>query len=1149
MKQLKRIILINSFHSYQQLDLSSSIHLLGANGSGKSDWLALITAFYAGFHKKATPFGKSISYYLPRKNSWIIYEVQGKKGLFCLLFHRAENLTSAYFINGDFEEEVFFKKDKALSLKEVQAHIKSRKLHQAGPFDLEGGYQSILWGNYEAKDKSELRRYQLASHRHAVFLPELLSWVFKKGEIPFNTFKKFLWQLSGQESKEIDIKSLKSALRSFQVDRRSIRAFQDAESSLAQLLNYKNKEEELLEKEAALFFQLQSSRTQHRSQKQNLQREENLAKKQLKSYEDEIHAAEESLESQLKELYLQMGGLAGKLSLGREKQSHYEKQNIPEKIQEYRELSLRKRKEEALLFGEKENQKGAREELIFVQEKLKWEEELSSLWEKFLEKREKLLREWEERESSLEEEGSLLAMEEQIRRLQEEMDSFFIKKQALKLDVSEEKLEKMRRQSIQLLEDSIEYKLSIRQAEVQYNQLQKSREKEFEKWESEKKLALKNLSAQLKSQREELENVSSQIANSGRAFMGWLEKNYPDWQKSIGRLLKDEVLLNPFLSPGIERINELFYGIHLDLSELPDASLDIQHLQEEKSRLEKEVERLEKEVAKLEQKSQKQKDTREKYYRQKLREVKRKQQKDEYELQQLEVEIKRKETEIERLRLQSKQEVEAAHLRLSYQENELAEELKQLRQSYHSTKEKWDKERKAQQQAKANALDQWQKELAAQKAEIQLHFSAFEKEWKKKQPKKDQKGLGTDIFLWEDLDRELRKYEFDKVEYLEKIDSWERESAHIDFQIANKEAELKRLRQAAKRKKQLLEEQWGEAKSAWEIWEKTEESLNIWEKGKQAEKMKAQKSGENETDLAEIPLKDLLEAFAQIAQSLSHNQLKQEQHLREFLSFFSLDNSLNFPLRFETQTEKKLFIRSLVSFQQEDGFAAFLNKAQARHADLIGHIHKIIPKLEPELEGVQELLNTWSQRVKGIFPDHLKESSHFVISYSRKSLFELLRKIAAFYQQHRDDLGETSLFNQGDHSSLNTESFEMLEALDEVLQSYPEISLATEDILDLDWVDEHEKLHRDFRFLSFGISRAIHLLLASYMIQHILSQENELSISISLDDILSFDAAFLSHYQDMLKESPLYICSSSTIDSPIIEAEKIYQIRKNALIS
>ena len=186
MKELRKIILINSIRPYVEIELDTPTHFYGKNGSGKTDYLQLISSFYTGRLKSPHVSGKGSSYYLPHSNSWIIFEVVGAKGLFSLAFHREEAIPKAYFLNGDYEKENFFKKGKAIPWKEVKANHKKQKLHQAGPFDLEESYWQILNGSYAGKDKSDLRRYAITTSSHAHFLPRLYRSFWLKGEIRFD---------------------------------------------------------------------------------------------------------------------------------------------------------------------------------------------------------------------------------------------------------------------------------------------------------------------------------------------------------------------------------------------------------------------------------------------------------------------------------------------------------------------------------------------------------------------------------------------------------------------------------------------------------------------------------------------------------------------------------------------------------------------------------------------------------------------------------------------------------------------------------------------------------------------------------------------------------------------------------------------------
>jgi len=116
-------------------------------------------------------------------------------------------------------------------------------------------------------------------------------------------------------------------------------------------------------------------------------------------------------------------------------------------------------------------------------------------------------------------------------------------------------------------------------AEIQIQHWEKQREQERKALERERDARLSALKTQISQTEAALTEAQQQARMGGQSFLSWLENRYPNWEDNIGRLVKTEVLLNPYLSPNVERLNDLFFGISLDVSELPPPDVDLTGLQ------------------------------------------------------------------------------------------------------------------------------------------------------------------------------------------------------------------------------------------------------------------------------------------------------------------------------------------------------------------------------------------------------------------------------------------------------------------------------------------------------------------------------------------------------------------------------------------
>ncbi|WNJ21461.1 ATP-binding protein [Pontibacter sp. G13] len=89
--------------------------------------------------------------------------------------------------------------------------------------------------------------------------------------------------------------------------------------------------------------------------------------------------------------------------------------------------------------------------------------------------------------------------------------------------------------------------------------------------------------------------ISNQVHAYSRTFQDWLEQTVPDWEQTIGKVVKPEVLSHPYLAPKLERITPLLFGIELDLSELPLPNLSELKNLESQDAIERQLMELDKE--------------------------------------------------------------------------------------------------------------------------------------------------------------------------------------------------------------------------------------------------------------------------------------------------------------------------------------------------------------------------------------------------------------------------------------------------------------------------------------------------------------------------------------------------------------------------
>lgn len=1154
MKQLKKIILINSLYSYQELDLEGSVHFLGENGTGKTTLLGVVAGFYTG--KLDNNYEDSIAStpYHPYKNSWIIYEVQGNKGLFTVAINKSMGNLAFYFINGDYEKEIFREKNKGKSAAKVIESIKLRKLHYFGPVEDVQEYTDILYGNYSGKDKSDLRKYALSTELRTQAVPILLDKLLRGKTLPFSFIKKTLFELEGREGISIDLDKIQLGLKEWKKDQGLLLSLADSKDSSDEVMRYweiltqKEKEEEEL---LRLF---KPAHLAHKEAGSRLTKAEEEAEKKHQDFSEQTANVYKEQQAELKSLYQRSGELSFKISEAKKKKAYYESPEFLAQYARYEELSYKRILHNAEGIAKKENSQKANKAdpgkfaQAYLEASLKKEQELREIQLGTQAKERQLFEQARAGNGSIENDLELYkSADQRIRQKQKELDELAAKRLVLEGQYFYSAEIQQAQKNIYLsLEKSLAFRLELKQGEEKLTSLQKRRETEFAEMDKGLEQQENEILEKLKQSQKDLEALSSQIANSGRAFLGWLEKNYPNWQQSIGKILKDEVLLSPFLNPGIERINDLFYGIHLDLSDLPESELDIAALGRSKGILSEKITSLEKELVKLRKKDQNKRESRERYFRQKHRELKRKAQKDEYELQQLEINRKKWEESIDKFTQQGVQERSAQLLKLSYKEAALHKALKQEVEEFEALEKRIANQKEILEQE----LDRQKKAIEEQDLaalnKVENKWDKFLVDWEKsKNPKAKTELLeATDLYGWESLQQEILQYHTDKRNFLDQQAFWEIEQKDIQFQIENRETTLFLTHGEMLAQKNELQDVWQEVERARKSWNQTE---SHWKEIKASTLTKQTNSQQEETEADSIspePLSRLIPRLIFLRKEKERAFQSLKKNVREFNSHYSADNPFGFSVSLQDDEEVKNSALLIQKFFQEDMALDFEQAAHIRHATLIARIAEENAALEFTKDFLDNRIDRLNQALADEKLSKLLSGSQFAIMPSRKMLFQVLSEIQDFHIQHAQQLGNTSLFNQGDKSSVNTEAFQLLVKLQEALSQYPNMHVSEVDTCEFYLLDRQEKIGDHLPAQSRGSIRFLEVMIGIHLIEELWSaQEAEMPmIHLLLDDLGQLDPKSLAEIQKRAEKANMKLCVASPSLAETKDYDKFYDL-------
>ena len=211
MASLRRIILINThLDGIVELLLDSHTNICGTNASGKTTLQRLVPVFYGELPSRVVPKTRSKfgDFYLPKANSYLVYEYQREEGELCqaVLTHNAKDGVSYRFVDAPYD------KDQLLYLTpsgKVNAFEPAQWLAQLTKLDIKSSRKISSTSEFRAiiqNDVSSLRgnttdgiklrqlaaRYSLVAPRHKIrHIEKLVSAVHAK-EGKMDTLKTML---------------------------------------------------------------------------------------------------------------------------------------------------------------------------------------------------------------------------------------------------------------------------------------------------------------------------------------------------------------------------------------------------------------------------------------------------------------------------------------------------------------------------------------------------------------------------------------------------------------------------------------------------------------------------------------------------------------------------------------------------------------------------------------------------------------------------------------------------------------------------------------------------------------------------------------------------------------------------------------------
>jgi hypothetical protein len=594
-----------------------------------------------------------LDYYFNHSNSYIVYEVQREDGKFCVVSYKSQHKVCFRFFSGAYQQPYFMDENGHVpdSWDGIAQQLDANRIsYTKRKIDEYKDYRDIIYGNHDGK-KPELRKYSLLESKDYRQVPKTIQNVFLNSKMEADFIKRIII-LSLDNDVRIDLNQYAHHLNNFETQLADIRKFKmpsttsQAENIARLYIAIRHLERE------KIGFAKELAWTVSENERREPELAERLKTQQEKEtvFKSKLTRAKELFDEKAHKIRGDIRIQEENLKTAKRKNDDYEQKNIHqiiarvEKKSDYEKEKGNLLNEKTLLSAQFADLEAKFKALLdnlenqykdFLNgknsEKNKINADFLSFKEMAHKNSNKQIADFREEHKK---EIELLRMSwEEKKRVVNELK---IKKEGIKharfFENEISNLEK-ERQALGNL---------TRQLPVDNENLSKQIENIQKQWELDEQNLLKDFDRNKEKSDEQITilktkitEIESYITSSKESFQGWLTDNYPDWEKSIGKVADERnVLFNSSLNPRLSGDTGNFYGVEIDLNEINKTVKTVADYETEKRELNAQIQTFKKNISELSEKLEDDKEKLKKKYQPKIREKKDAIRENEYHLEQ-----------------------------------------------------------------------------------------------------------------------------------------------------------------------------------------------------------------------------------------------------------------------------------------------------------------------------------------------------------------------------------------------------------------------------------------------------------------------------------------------------------------------------------
>lgn len=1047
---------------YSEVDIDGNVHFIGTQGVGKSTLLRALLFFYnANQQKLGIPMGKKtfVDFYFPYQNSYIIYEVIRETGPFCVMVFKSQGRVNFRFLDTNYDKKHFIDDEGRIfdSWDKIKVAF-GKNIHYTKKIDRYEDYRNVLYGNSQGLG-AEFRKYAMLESKQYQNIPRAIQHVFLNYKVESEFIKDTIIKSLNEEEIKIDLSNYVHHLKDFDTQLNDIRKWTDktksgdiivrklAEQVSTIYLAIKSLDREKKKLSTELQWQLNEIKKQQPKIAEKLYREEaNKTQLQLKiadrekrfqSKKDKITAEINVYVHKLKDAktrmdeYLNMDIQGIIKRVAKKADWEIEKDNLSNQkiILEANFTDIKQKYE--MQINQLKNQLTSYQNLKQTEENnlhkglFQYKEQLAKEYENLIEEIKKLNVEQLEFAKKLVEDKNAAINQLQIKKAGTKHKRFFeteIEKSKSDINGLNEKIRL----------ENVEIKLKTDETDAI------KRQWELEKVRTEEIFAnkLEAHNHQVKVLNERVNSIVEKVENSKDSLYGWLNNEYPEWEKSIGKVIdEDNILFHSGLSPQKVGATDIsFFGVKLDLSEISKSVKTVADYQKDKVSLLVQIEGIHKSMAALAEQLNADLENLKRKYKPKISKCKEA------------VKISQHIIDHSIIKLDEAKVSLADYIAKAESEKQLAMDL--LEKEFetisdaklnadnavteiengikkHIESKRNEKLKKAEEEeVKLNeAIVKIAQEIAYKKTSTAKQLDAIKANQKKEFEVKGADNiqiakideallaLNTELEFIENNRDNVAEYNKDKRELFDKMESFKNQKAYQENQLTTEQNKFETLR--AK-----LFDEIGLLKKDIELTNlqlaNIKEDIEKYEAFKLTECYKNSPVATNEYGVHPQSTKRCIMLIDEL-NSAYYKGIEQYRSLQEginkFNGNFSVQNIFSFKTNLITQSEYFQFAEDLNEFIEEDKISLYEKRVNELFANIIKQVGKETTDLLSKESEIQSVINDINKDfVNRNFTGVIKSIQLRVVQSSNK-VVHLLTEIKKFNDENVNDLGSANLFS------------------------------------------------------------------------------------------------------------------------------------------